>query len=211
MKNLIFDIDGTLWNTTDVVAKAWNKAVKAKDVEELRNLHITGDMLKKEFGKPMDVIADDLFGDIDKKAKKDILDFCCVYEHEAIEECNEDLTYEGMYDTLTALSKDHNLFIVSNCQNGYIELVIKKTGLDGIIKDFECFGKTGLQKDENITLLMKRNNLSTEDTVYIGDTYGDFSATKKAGLKFVFAEYGFGTVENPDFLIKNISDLMSLC
>lgn len=210
MKNLIFDIDGTLWNTTGVVAGAWNKAIAKMAVPELASLNVTADMLKKEFGKPMDVIADDLFGDIDAGVKAELLSLCCEYEQAALSECDEDLTYEGMNDTLRKLSEDHNLFIVSNCQDGYIELVIRKTGLTGLIKDFECFGRTELQKDENIKLVMERNGLEPSDTVYIGDTMGDFTATHKAGIKFVFASYGFGNVAEPDYVISSMGELLKL-
>lgn len=210
MKNLIFDIDGTLWNTTAVVAGAWNQAVSESGVKELSDLFVTDKMLQKEFGKPMDVIADDLFGEIDSKVKADLLAKCCVYEHEAILNNTEDLTYKGMRETLRELSKEKNLYIVSNCQDGYIELVMEKNGLSDIIKDYECFGHTGLQKGENISLLVSRNGLSKEDTVYIGDTYGDFLATKEAGLQFVFAEYGFGEVKEADFVIKDIRDLLNM-
>ena len=210
MKNLIFDIDGTLWNTTGVVAGAWNKAIAKMAVPELASLNVTADMLKKEFGKPMDVIADDLFGDIDAGVKAELLSLCCEYEQAALSECDENLTYEGMNDTLRKLSEDHNLFIVSNCQDGYIELVIRKTGLTGLIKDFECFGRTELQKDENIKLVMERNGLEPSDTVYIGDTMGDFTATHKAGIKFVFASYGFGDVAEPDYVISSMGELLKL-
>ena len=203
--DLIFDIDGTLWNTTDVVATAWNRAVKESGVVLLSPLTVTGDMLKKEFGKPMDVIADDLFGDIDGKVKADLLKLCCKYEHEAIEECNDDLTYKGVRETLRLLSKKHRLFIVSNCQDGYIELVMAKNGITDIIEDHECFGRTGLQKDENIRLVIERNGL--KDPVYIGDTFGDMEATHKAGIPFVFARYGFGDVSDYEYVIDDFSEL----
>lgn len=208
--NLIFDIDGTLWNTTGVVAGAWNKAVREKDYPELKTLNITDKMLQKEFGKPMDVIADDLFGDIDPVKKAELLKLCCVYEHDFIAENTKDLSYEGMRETMHELAKGNRLFIVSNCQDGYIELVIEKNGLGKLISDFECFGHTGLQKDENITLLMERNGLEPSQTVYIGDTMGDFEATKKAGLKFVFARYGFGEVPNPDYVVDSFRELLNL-
>ena len=115
-----------------------------------------------------------------------------------------------MTETLKALAKEHNLYIVSNCQDGYIELVMEKTGLTGLIKDFECFGHTGLQKDENIRLVMERNGIADDDAVYIGDTFGDYTATKKAGIKFVFAGYGFGEVEAPDYRIEGIGELLTL-
>ncbi|MBQ9862573.1 MAG: HAD family hydrolase [Lachnospiraceae bacterium] len=210
MQNLIFDIDGTLWNSTPVVATAWNRAVNEGPIEELKKHVITDKTLQKEFGKPMDVIADDLFGDIDPVVKADILKACCKYEHDALEENEKDLSYEGMKETMHKLESMYNLFIVSNCQDGYIELVMRKNGLTDIIKDYECFGHTGLQKDENILLICKRNNLDLKETVYIGDTLGDYEATKKAGLKFVFCKYGFGSVDTPDYAIDKFSDLIDL-
>ncbi len=206
--DIIFDIDGTLWNTTEVVAKAWNRAVKDSGLREFTDLYITADMLKQEFGKPMDVIADDLFGDIDPKVKADLLKCCCRYEHEEIAACNDDLTYPHMSETVRALSAKHDLFIVSNCQDGYIELVMDKTGIRDYIKDFECFGHTGLQKDENIALVVKRNNL--KDPVYLGDTAGDREASVKAGVPFAFASYGFGKVDSYDYIIKEFSDLLNI-
>lgn len=210
MQNLIFDIDGTLWNSTPVVATAWNRAVNEGPIEELKKHVITDKTLQKEFGKPMDVIADDLFGDIDPVVKADILKACCKYEHDALEENEKDLSYEGMKETMHKLESMYNLFIVSNCQDGYIELVMRKNGLTDIIKDYECFGHTGLQKDENILLICKRNNLDLKETVYIGDTLGDYEATKKAGLKFVFCKYGFGSVDTPDYTIDKFADLIDL-
>lgn len=208
MKDLIFDIDGTIWNTTGVVAVAWTEAVKASKIKEIEGLVVTAEMLQREFGKPMDVIADDLFGNIDPVAKAKLLEHCCRLEHEAIANCTDDLTYAGVRETFRELSKEHNLFIVSNCQNGYIELVMEKNNITGLIKDYECFGHTGLQKDENIKLVIERNGLT--DPCYIGDTYGDYVATKKAGIPFVFASYGFGEVEKPDFVIKKFDDLLSI-
>ncbi|MBO7357369.1 MAG: HAD hydrolase-like protein, partial [Lachnospiraceae bacterium] len=57
MADLIFDIDGTIWDTTDIVAESWNRAARESGLKE-ENCRITGDILKKEFGKPMDVIAE---------------------------------------------------------------------------------------------------------------------------------------------------------
>jgi len=210
MKNFILDIDGTLWDSTGVVAVGWNRALKEAAVPELKDLVITADSLKKEFGKPMDVIADDLFGPIDADKKADLLKLCCKYEHEAIVNNTKDITFPGVRETLRTLANSGKctLYIVSNCQNGYIELVMKKNGITDIIHDFECFGHTGLQKDENIKLVIERNKLN--DVYYVGDTAGDFEASRKAGVKFIFASYGFGTVDGADYVIKQFADLLKL-
>jgi phosphoglycolate phosphatase len=205
MKNIIFDVDGTLWDTTEVVAKAWNKAVS--EVGGI-DINITGDMLKKEFGKPMDVIAKNLFPKASEKERELILQKCCHYEHEALMENTDNLLFPDVKETLIELSKKCNIFIISNCQSGYIELFMEKIGVAQYVIDFECYGNTLKSKGENIKLVVERNNL--EDAVYVGDTQGDYEATVFAGVPFVFAKYGFGRVENYHLAIDSIKELVKL-
>ncbi|NLM12550.1 MAG: HAD family hydrolase [Epulopiscium sp.] len=205
MKNIIFDVDGTLWDTTEVVAEAWNKAIKEIGGTAA---HITASILKKEFGKPMDVIADHLFFDADEEKRKLLLERCCEYEHEALEENTDNLLYPDVKETLIKLSEKTRLFIVSNCQSGYIELFMKKVGIEKYITDHECFGNTGKNKGENIKILMDRNNIT--DAVYVGDTQGDCEASKLAGIPFIYVKYGFGHPEDYNFAIDGIKELLNL-
>ena len=46
---IIFDIDGTLWDSTEVIAARWNQLFAGE--ADLCGLRITGDDLKKLFGK----------------------------------------------------------------------------------------------------------------------------------------------------------------
>ena len=53
MKGIIFDVDGTLWDSTREVAVAWNKVLQ----DEMEGHEIlTAEGLQKEFGKPMDAM-----------------------------------------------------------------------------------------------------------------------------------------------------------
>lgn len=208
MADFIFDIDGTIWNTTGVVAAAWNQAVRESNNKELEGLNITAELLQKEFGKPMNVIADDVFGDIDAKVKAKLLDKCCDYEHKAIAMCEENITYDNVKETIEKLAKNNNLYICSNCQEGYIELVMAKNEITQYIKDFECYGHTLLSKGQNIKLLIERNNM--EKPVYVGDTMGDYDATVEAGVPFIHCTYGFGKVENPYRSISSFEKLLDI-
>lgn len=205
MKNIIFDVDGTLWNTTEVVAKAWNRAVA--EIGEAK-ADITSTVLKQQFGKTMDVIANNLFPELSEDNRKLLMKKCCEYEHEDLMDNSEKLLYPEVVETLGKLSKKYNLFIVSNCQCGYIELFMEKAGIKKYISDHECFGNTGRNKGENIKLVIERNNL--EDVVYVGDTQGDYEATLVAGVPFIFARYGFGQVENYYKVIDSIKELLNL-
>ncbi len=206
IKDLIFDVDGTLWDSTPIVAKGWNQAVKETGYSAAV---ITPAILRREFGQPMDVIAEHVFADVtDKEKRRELMDRCCVHEQRLLEETAEDITYPGVCAEMEKLAARYRLFIVSNCQCGYIELVIRKNGFSGLIRDFECFGNTGTGKGETMRTLMERNKIKPEEAVYIGDTRGDQEAAAYAGVSFFFAAYGFGSVENAEYRIGSFAELM---
>lgn len=206
MKNIILDVDGTLWDTTEVIAKAWNRAISEIGGTDAI---ITPSILKREFGKPMDEIANNLFFDVSERKRELLLELCCKYEHDVLKDNTDDLFFPYVRETLRKLSEKCSLFIISNCQSGYIELFMEKAGVEKYITDYECFGNTGKSKGENIKLVMERNNL--DEAVYVGDTQGDYEATVFAGIRFVFANYGFGSVENCYLAISEIKELLNLC
>lgn len=206
--NIIFDIDGTLWNSTEIVAKAWIESAKAL---KLPTKHISGKRLSKEFGKPMNEIFDSLFPgqiteDMLEKVSRDFYE----KEHAFLEKNETDITYPGMAETIKKLSETKNLYIVSNCQCGYIELVCRKCNIGEYIKDSLCFGDTNTPKHETIKTLMKNNNLSANDTCYVGDTLGDCNSTHLAGLDFILADWGFGEVDNAEYVAKSFEDLYKI-
>lgn len=195
--SIILDVDGTIWNTTGIVADAWNLTF---DKYFPQVPHVTAEILKGQFGKPMDVIADNLFPMLSKDEKKLLMEKCCEMEQAALMENTKDIAYDGVIETIKNLSQKIPVFIVSNCQSGYIEVVMEKNGIAEYIKDFECFGNTGLLKDQNIRLIIERNDLKA--AAYVGDTQGDYEACKKADVPFIWAAYGFGRPEDDKYFAK---------
>lgn len=206
LQAIIFDVDGTLWNTTDLVADAWNRA--GIEMGAHRDASITGADLRKEFGKPMDIIAQNLFPEESPEMQEKIWLLCSKYEHEILRNVRESMLYPNVQEVLQALSRSYQIFIVSNCQKGYVPLFLEKNGLQDCVNDFECFGETLLSKGENIRLVMERNGIT--DAIYVGDTLGDYNATREARIPFVFARYGFGEVENPEMSVDNLSELSKI-
>lgn len=202
--SLIFDVDGTIWDTTPVVEKAWNAAL---DECGLSYAHVTADTLKSLFGLPMKVIIERILPNEPDEVRAKFKPLCYNYEESYVERESGKL-YPKMAETLEKLTEKYPLFIVSNCQSGYIELLLRKTGFAPYFKDFTCNGDTGLLKDENIKLIAKRNGLKSP--VYVGDTQGDADACAKAGVPIVYASYGFGKVKSPDYTIAEPFDLISL-
>ena len=205
MDGIIFDVDGTIWDSTDPVAEAWNLAIEKNSSLDVR---VDRRILSRLFGKTMTEIGDALFPmieDADRRAA--LLDACYNYENLYLEE-HPGTLYEGVTETIRSLSEKYPLFIVSNCQCGYIEVVMKSTGIGPYIKDHLCFGETQTPKGETIRTLMERNGL--KDVVYVGDTQGDADACRAAGVPFIFAEFGFGDVPDAEIKIQKFSDLKTL-
>lgn len=185
--SVIFDVDGTLWDTTKVISAAWNDILRSEGVT---GVVITPDDLKRTFGKQIPEIADDLLPNFPKETRRALIDDCCRLQTPVLKRTPGRL-YDGVREMLSALSKTHRLFVVSNCEKGYIETLIETCHLDGFFEDFECYGNTQLPKSGSMRLLIERNNLRSP--IYVGDTQGDSAACREAGVPFVFAAYGFGT------------------
>ena len=202
---IILDVDGTLWDSTPIVAGAWTRAVQEGGVPQRI---VTADELKGLFGRTMDVIADCLLPQLPPKERYAIMDVCCRYEHEALQNDPCHICYPGVVETIQALSRQVKVCIVSNCQSGYIELFLEKTGLAPYVTDTECFGDPGMKKAENIRLVVERNGL--QQPIYVGDTRGDEEAAHAAGVPFVHAAYGFGAATSPEAVICDFSGLRTL-
>lgn len=204
MDSIIFDIDGTLWDSTEPVAISWNQALAE---HSSLNLTVDAEMLSGLFGKTMTEIGNALFPHLNEVERMALLDKCLEYENRYLENHPGKL-YDHVSETLEKLAARYPLFIVSNCQCGYIELLLNSTGLKSYFKDSLCFGQTHVSKGETLLLLMERNSLSSP--VYVGDTQGDADACKAAGIPFIFAHYGFGDVPDPATSIHKFSDLEAL-
>ena len=200
-QGIIFDMDGTLWDSAENVAASWTKVVQK---EYRADRVITEQEIQSVMGKTMDQIAAILFGELSQEKQEELLAHCCKEENEYLR-AHGGVLYPKLEETLQQLQKDYRLYIVSNCQSGYIEAFLEHYGFYGYFEDIECFGNNGLDKGTNIRRLMDRNHL--QQAVYVGDIQGDYDASSKAGVQFIHAAYGFGTIKEKVPKIHAISEL----
>lgn len=199
--SLIFDLDGTLWDAAGSCARAWNESLK--QLGHSANI-ISEDLVRSISGLRIDKVMQQCFHFLPETKHEELLALYKVNEKTYMKNFGGEL-YPQVKETLTTLHNSYRLFIVSNCLAGYIENFLSFHQLQHLFTDFECSGNTGLAKSENIRLIIERNKL--ESPVYIGDTVWDGEAARQAGLPFVYAAYGFGTVENADRNLLSFADL----
>lgn len=195
---IMFDMDGTLWDSTKEICYTWNEVLKEYGVE------LSMEHLKSLMGKTMDVIAENVMPEKTVEERKEIFDRCLQVENVYLEQ-HGGVLYPDLEKTLKQLKEKYPLYIVSNCQSGYIEAFLKFYKFEKYFDDFECFGNTGKGKAYNQKLVAKRNRL--DHVIYVGDIQGDYEATMEAGFEFIHAAYGFGTVDADVKRINTFAEL----
>lgn len=189
---VIFDLDGTLWDSSYQVGIAWQEVFLRYNV----GIEVTKERMAVMMGRTVPEIGEAILPHIEPEKRREILKACCDEECVRLNKYGGKL-YEGVEELLPALAKEYSLFIVSNCEDGYIQSFMNYHGTAPLIKDIECIGRTGLHKGGNIKLICQRNGL--EKAVYVGDTERDMHAAHEAGLPFIHAAYGFGKGFTPEY------------
>lgn len=199
---LIFDLDGTLWDSTASCSQAWNQAIKQLGIE---HAPITQDDVKRVTGLPYDECFEKAFAGVDPKQRQDLADVSLKIELDTLESKGGDV-YPGVLDGIAKLANQIPLFLVSNCTVPYLELFWERTPLKTHFKDWECYGNTNRPKGENLKSVIERNQL--KDAVYIGDTGGDHRAANFAGMKYFHVDWGFGEPVGPCWHFGNFNELV---
>lgn len=189
--SLIFDMDGTLWDAVDTYVASWNAGVKRENI----NRTFTRADLVQVMGWEREMVLSHLFPDEDEHARERIFS--------TINECRAEIIpklggvlYDGVREGLVKLSKEYQLFIVSNCPKGLINEFIKWSHLESYITDEMAHGVNSMPKHFNIKLLINKHGL--KNPFYIGDTQGDSTESRLSGIPFVLLTYGFGTTGDFD-------------
>ncbi|MBU3104520.1 HAD family hydrolase [Clostridium gasigenes] len=204
LDSIVFDLDGTLWDSSSSVIDSWNETIS--NYNEVKN-KLTVDDMKSVMGLVIQDIALKFFPYLEEENRLTIIKHCCKNECKHLEKHGA-ILYDQLEEILKYLDKKYKLFIVSNCQCGYIESFFKSHKLNKYFIDYENSGRTGLTKGENIKLIIERNNLI--NPVYVGDTDGDLKASIFAGIPFIYARYGFGEVKDFDYVIDSFEELLKL-
>ncbi|MBQ8859758.1 MAG: HAD family hydrolase [Ruminococcus sp.] len=203
MNAIIFDLDGTLWDTSDVVVRIWNEVLSVK----CPKLKMTKEIMASLMGKNKAQFMDDFFVGVEKDEAEKLISEIFLHEQEYLIQHGAKM-YDGVIETLNILKKKYKLAIVSNCQSGYLNAFLTHYSLKEILTDFECAGSSPLSKGDNIKLVLKRNNI--DNAIFVGDTKSDEVASFEAGVPFVYASYGFGEVDNYNAKISSFEEIYTV-
>lgn len=201
---LVFDLDGTLWDTTGTCADAWNRVLARLGVAHRA---VTAADVRAVSGQPHLEGIRQAFPTLPEPDVRRIAEETAREDNAAVA-TEGGVLYPGVADGVPALGRRLPLLIVSNCQQGYVEAFLAWSGLGPHFGDFECWGNTGRTKADNLAAVIARNRLRAP--WFIGDTDGDRSAADANGVRFVYASYGYGEAARFDHRIDRFADLALL-
>ncbi len=198
---VIFDIDGTLTDSTRAIITSWNRHLSSLPYpHRLLDEDLAGSLM----GKTMDDWARAVLPDMPLAESRLILEEMEQKENEEIRTNGTDL-YPDIRETFELLSREYSLFILSNCGRGYIEAVMAYAGIEPYVKGHLCYGDNLLDKQDNLKKMIADYRLASP--VYVGDTDRDRECCEIAGVPFIFVSWGFGDVPDALYRADSVKEL----
>ncbi len=173
-EGIIFDIDGTLTSTFDLIFASFNYVMK-----KYLNIDYSNEEIINLFGPTEDQILDELCGENAEKAKEDYYSFYSENHHMAE-------LYPGIKELLEYIkSKEIHLSIYTGKGRKAAAITLKKLEIfnyfDLIISGDEV--KEHKPSPEGIELFINKFNLQKEKVLMIGDAPSDVKAARSAGVE----------------------------
>lgn len=208
---IIFDLDGTLIDSSDDIAWAANKTLLYMGKSE-REIEV----IKENIGWGVKVLIERLMPGEDERrirtARGKFLEY--YWEHLNV----KTFLYPGVLDTLKYLKGiDKILAIVTNKQIKYTERIIEELAIKNLF-DMVLGGDSLTNRKphpEPVEKIIAALAVQKEMAVFVGDSPVDCEAGKGAGIFTIGVEYGFRDKEDLisagfDLLIKEFSELRDI-
>lgn len=211
VKSIIFDFDGTLHNTIKIYYPAFSSGV-----EFLRNHGFAKDFelneknVSKFLGEKPNFAYELIAKGADDSLKKEVMSLVGKNMDENIKNGLGEL-YDVTIKVLEELSKNYDLYILSNCRESYLDTALDVYGIKKYFKKyFAAETYAFIPKDEIIK--KERNNIK-EEIIFVGDRHHDMEAARKNNIRSIFCTYGFGSYEegkDANYKISSIGEILKL-
>ena len=200
---IIFDLDGTLWETIDATYEA-TKIITNKH-KELKP--ITRETIIKGMGLST---IENAINYIPYMPAEEGIKYMKEISEKTSEIINKDnvIIYNGVIETIKKLSKKYKLGIITNNRDKYAETFLKISNLKEYFTDYMGAASYNMTKGEAIKKMVQKYN--EIENYYVGDIKKDQEATEYAGIEFIHAKYGFNPTLKSKKYINNIIDLQKI-
>lgn len=200
IKKIVFDLDGTLWQTRSsyiyaykALCKKYNK-LPTKDFDEVL----------KYMGVKVDILLQELFPEVVDQIY--LIREALNYSIEYILNNPDGTCFDHVYDVLKELNKEYEIYIISNCLKEYVETFLKISNTGSFIKAFYT-----IELGEKSFHLANITNNFTDKAIFVGDDIEDYNQIDNHHrVYFVHAKYGYKDCNTHDYSINELSELCNV-
>ncbi len=210
MKNILFDLDGTLTDPGEGITNSVQYALKKMGIEVTDK-----NELYKFIGPPLIGAFCEFYNMSEEDAR---LALTYYREYFSVTGIFENEKYEGIEDLLSYLiRKEKNLYVATSKPELFAEKIIEHFGFSKYFIKVEgsTFDEKRVAKEEVIEHLIKTYGINPEETVMVGDRKHDIIGAHKNKIKAVGVLYGYGDLEElkssgADYIAKDVSELKKI-
>ncbi len=209
-KLIIFDADGTIWDSEKDVFLAFNHTLK---------INMDMEITKEEFRKLAGLPLEEMFECVLPEDKKELAnEYASKYRKYYIDDghyVDKTVLFDSVIETLENLKKQgFRMAVASSKPKRILDKMIEYFHLN----DFELVLGTGESNLKNkpdpepLNYIMNELHISKKDAVMVGDTKADIMAGKNARIDTIAVTYGYENLEiieksNPTYLIDDFKTL----
>ena len=203
IKAIFFDFDGTILDTNEIKLSSFYEVVKdieygKKYLNEILNMPDTGDRFDifKKLAKYID-------SKNSIKVENDLISKYTTITNQKISRAREVYGVSKFIKSL--FDAGILIFISSATPEIYLKNLINKRNFSKYINDIYGSPK---RKDEHIKNIIKREKISPNEIIYIGDSQEDFDASISVGCEFIGVILKKSRFKNkPKFTINNFDQI----
>jgi phosphoglycolate phosphatase len=197
---IIFDLDGTLWETVETTYEAANTITK----KYKQLLPISRQTVKNGMGLSSKENAKNYMPYLKQDESMKYLKEISQLNFRLIQEKGANI-YEGVIDTIKELSKTKKLGIITNSHDEYVQNFLNITKLEHYFTDYMGAASYNITKGEAIKKMVEKHK--DKKNYYVGDIKKDKEASEYANVEFIHAKYGFEPTLKAKLHINKITEL----
>ncbi|PWK05637.1 HAD family hydrolase [Tumebacillus permanentifrigoris] len=206
---MIFDVDGTLFQTEKVALPAFRRTF-----EELKRKSPSDDEILNVFGMTIPEVWETLLPD-SSMDERDRANELLAHAEMELMQTGTGALYPGVQKTLQTLrDAGVKLFTASNGELRYVETVIETQGLLPLFDKLYCAGAYKTEKKQDLVqLLLREQHLDPDNTAMIGDRRSDITAGLANGLFTIGCDFGFAKpheLDQADQVITSFDQLLKV-
>lgn len=185
-KNIIFDLDGTLLDTSEGI-----KDAVLFTIEKMGYRHLEDNEIDSFIGPPIQNSLINHFGCTTEEAQRGADVFREYYKNVSLLKASP---YKGIYELMGFIIRnDMNVAVATYKREDYALKLLNAFKFNDYCKVMHGADNFNqLTKSDIIKICVDELGGKVDESLYVGDTNGDLKGAAECGVEFVGVTYGFG-------------------